>query len=141
MPSLAMTKTFRRASGWVSLAKLVVEARANLGDAGVVCSGGLVGALDECELGCDLGVAGCSGDGVERRGFGVAEAAHQLFGGAAGDQGCGSCCTEETIARKIVGVGVAGALARNDTDAATDADPLTCGFDQRLIDAEGGRGN
>src|SRR5271170_1464968 len=75
-------------------AKLVVEAGADLGDAGVVGAGGFVGALDEGKLGGDLCVAGGSGNGIERRRFGVAEAAHQLFGGAAGDQGRGAGCTE-----------------------------------------------
>jgi len=36
---------------------------------------------------------------------------------------------------------VAGALAGDDADATAYADSLTCGFDQRFIDAEGGRGN
>ena len=56
-------------------AELVVEAGADLGDARVVGAGCGVGALDEGELGGDLGVGGGSGDGVEGGGFGVAEAA------------------------------------------------------------------
>ena len=64
-------------------AQLVGEAGADLRDAGVVGAGGDVGALDEGELLGDFGVGGGSGDGVERVGLGVAEALHQLFGGAA----------------------------------------------------------
>ena len=71
----------------------------------------------------------------------VPEAAHQLFGRAAGDQGGGSCCAQQAVAGKVVGVGVAGALAGDDTDAATYADSLACGFDERLVDAERGGGD
>ena len=122
-------------------AELVVEAGADLGDAGVVGAGGFVGALDEGEFGGDLGVAGGAGDGVERGCFGVAEAAHQLFGGAAGDEGCCSGCAEQTVAGEVVGVGVAGALAGDDADAAAYADALAGGLDEGLIDAERGGGN
>ena len=56
-------------------AQLVVEAGADLGDARVEVAGGLVGALDELELGGDFGVGGGAGDGVERAACpGVAEA-------------------------------------------------------------------
>ena len=61
-----MTKTFKRASGWVSEAKvpseaatrmrrsLVVEAGTHLHDARIIGAGGLVGALDQFQLGGDL---------------------------------------------------------------------------------------
>ena len=82
--SLAMTKTLKRASGWVSEAKVPSEAAmrmrrssslsrdADLRDAGIEGAGGLVGALDELELGGDLGVGGGAGDGVELRRVGLA---------------------------------------------------------------------
>ena len=79
-------------------------------------------------FGGDLGVGGGSGDGIERRGFGVAEAAHQLFGGAAGDEGCGARGAEEAVGGEVVGVGVAGALAGEDADAAAYADALARRF-------------
>ena len=71
----------------------------------------------------------------------MAEAGHLLLGGAAGDEGCGAGGAEEAIGGKIVGVGVAGALAGEDTDAAADADALRCGLDQGLVDAERSGGN
>ncbi len=122
-------------------AELVVEAGADLGDARVVGAGGLVGALDESEFGGDFGVGGGSGDGVERGCFGMAEAAHQLFCGAAGDEGCGARGAEEAVGGEIVGVGVAGAFAGYDADAAAQADSLAGGFDEGLVDAKGGGGN
>ncbi len=97
--------------------------------------------MDEGELGGDLGVGGGAGDGVERGGFGVAEAAHQLFGWAAGDEGCGARGAEQAVGGEIVGVGVAGALAGDDADAAAYADALAGGLDEGLVDAERGGGN
>src|SRR5271156_5863278 len=73
---------------------------------GAVGAGGPVSALNQGELCGDLGVSGGAGNGVECGCFGLAEAAHQFFGRAAGDQRRGSRGTEQAIARKIVGVGV-----------------------------------
>jgi hypothetical protein len=77
-------------------AQLVVEAGADLGDARVEGAGGLVGALDQGELGGDFGVGGGAGDGV-KGGLvgGMAEAGHLLLGRAAGDEGCGARGAEE----------------------------------------------
>ena len=58
-------------------AKLVGEAGADLGDARVVGAGGCIGALDEGELGGDLGVGSGSGDGVEDSPCGMTEALHR----------------------------------------------------------------
>ncbi len=49
---------------------------------------------------------------------------HELFGGTAGDEGGGAGGAEEAVGGEIVGVGVAGALAGEDTDAAAEADAL-----------------
>ena len=121
-------------------AEFIVEAGANLRDTRVIGAGGFVGAFDQGQFGSDLGVTGGSRDRVERRGVSLAEAAHQLFGWAAGDQGCGAGCAEKAVARVIVGIGIAGTLARDDADAAPYADPLARRLDQRLIDTQrGGR--
>ncbi len=123
-------------------AELVVEAGANLGDAGVEGAGGLVGALDQRELGGDLGVGCCAGDGVEAVGVvRLAEAVHLLLRGAAGDQGRGAGGMQQALGREVVGVGVAGALAGEDADAAAYADALGGGLDERLVDAERGGGD
>jgi hypothetical protein len=77
-------------------AQLVVEAGADLGDAGVEVAGGAVGALDERQLGGDLGVGGGSGDGVEGGLVrGVAEAGDALLGWAAGDERGGAGGAQE----------------------------------------------
>lgn len=122
-------------------AEFVVEACADLGDAGVVGAGSLVGALDEGELGGDFGIAGGPGDRVECGCFGLSEAARQFLGWAACDQGCCACGTEQAIGRKVVGVGIAGALTGDDADAAAYADALAGGFDEGFVDAERGRRN
>ncbi len=101
-------------------AQLVGEAGADLGDARVVGAGGGVGTLDEGELGGDLGVGGGAGDGIERVALGVAEALHELLGGAGGDEGRGAGGAEKAVGGEVVGVGVAGALAGEDANAAAD---------------------
>ncbi len=77
-------------------AQLVVEAGADLGDAGVEVAGGTVGALDEEQFCGDLGIGGCPGDGVEGGLIGgVAEACDGLFGRAAGDERGGAGGAQE----------------------------------------------
>ena len=66
---------------------------------------------------------------------------HELFGGAGGDEGGGARGAEEAVGGEVVGVGVAGALAGEDTDAAAEADALGGGFDEGFVDAEGGGGD
>ena len=128
-------------AGDENAAELVGEAGTDLGDAGVVGAGGDVGALDEGEFLGDLGVGGGSGDGVERLGLGVTEALDELLGGAGGDESSGAGGLEESVGGEVVGVGVARALAGEDTDAATEGDALGGGLDERLVDAERGGGD
>ena len=122
-------------------AKLVVEAGADLGDAGIVGAGGFVGALDEVEFIGDFGVAGDAGDGVEGGCLGMAEAAHNLFGWRTCDEGGGTGGTQKTVGGEVVGVSEAGAFAGDDADAAADADSLAGGLDEGLVDAQGGGRN
>ena len=122
-------------------AELVVDGDADLGDARIVVAGSFVGALDEGELVGDLGVGGDAGDGVERGGADLVEALHALGLGAVGDQRCGACGFQEAIGAEVVGVGVAGALAGENANAAADADALGGGLDDAFVHAEGGRGD
>ena len=71
----------------------------------------------------------------------MAEALHELLGGAGGDEGGGARGLEECVGGEVVGIGVAGALAGEDADAAAEADSLRGGFDEGLVDAEGGGGD
>ena len=48
---------------------------------------------------------------------------------------------EQALGAEIVGVGVAGALAGEDADAAAGAGALAGGFDDLLVDAERGGGD
>ena len=71
----------------------------------------------------------------------MAEAGDALLGGAAGDQGGGAGGAQEAVGGEVVGVGVSGALAGEDTDTTADADALAGGLDQRLVDAQRGGGD
>jgi hypothetical protein len=60
--------------------------------------------------------------------------------GAGGDERGGAGGVEQALGAEIVGVGVAGALAGEDADAAAGAGALAGGFDDLLVDAQrGGR--
>ena len=121
--------------------QLIIEAGAYLGDAGVVGAGGAVGALDELEFFGDFGVGGGTCDRVECGGLGVGEALGELLCGAAGDQGGGAGGLEQALGAEVVGVGEAGAFAREHADAAAYADTLAGGLDQALVDTERGGGD
>ena len=149
-----MTKTLRRASGWVSEAKVPSEAAMRMRRSSSlkpartwVMRGSKARAAWSArwmrsELGGDLGVGGGAGDGVEGGLVGgVAEAGDALLGRAAGDEGGGAGGAQQAVGGEVVGVGVAGALAGEDADAAADADALAGGLDQGLVDAERGGGN
>src|SRR6185369_2865381 len=69
----------------------------------------------------------------------VLEIDDRLLRGAAGNEGCGLRGVQDALGRKIVGIGVAGALAGDDANAASGADALGGGFYERLVNADGGR--
>ena len=71
----------------------------------------------------------------------MAEARDAFRGGAAGDERGGAGGAQEAVGGEVVGVGVSGALAGEDADAAADADALAGGLDQRLVDAKRGGGD
>jgi hypothetical protein len=98
-----MTKTLRRASGWVSEAKVPSEAAMRMRRSsslkpartwvmrGSKARAALSARMDERELGGDLGVGGGAGDGVERAASDcLAEAGRSALWRAAGDQGGGA---------------------------------------------------
>jgi hypothetical protein len=152
-PSLAMTKTLRRQRGWVSEAKAPSEAamrmrrssslssRRGPGRCGVEGAGGAIGAQDQFEAGGEVEIEAAEGDGVEVGGGGFGESLDGLLGGAGGDEGGGAGGVEQALGAEIVSVGVAGALAGEDADAAAGAGALAGGFDDLLVDAEGGGGD
>src|SRR5271170_2396318 len=74
------------------------------------------------------------------RGVGV-ESGDEFFSRAVGDQRRGAGGAKQAFRREIVGVSIAGALTGDDANAAAGADSLAGGLDQRLIDADRGRGD
>jgi hypothetical protein len=86
-------------------------------------------------------VAAAPGWGRGRRSGCFGEALDGLLGGAGGDEGGGAGGVEQALGAEVVGVGVAGALAGEDADAAAGADALAGGLDDLLVDAERGGGD
>jgi hypothetical protein len=60
---------------------------------------------------------------------------------AVGDQRRGARGFEQAIGAEVVGIGVAGALAGENANAAADADALRGGLDDAFVHAERGRGD
>ena len=122
-------------------AEFLGVAGADLDDARVEGAGGAVGAEDELEAGGEVEIEAAERNGIEIGGGGFDESLHGLFGRAGGDEGGGAGGVEQALGAEIVGVGVAGALAGEDADAAAGAGALAGGFDDLLVDAEGGGGD
>jgi len=123
------------------VAELVVITGAHLHDTRVVGAGGAVGAHDQLKLGGDTRVGIRGGDGVEAGFWRLTEAGDALLAGSAGDEGRSAGGTHEPFGGKVVGIGVAGAIAGADANPAAGADALAGGLDQRLVDRDGGRGD
>ena len=100
---------------------------------------GAVGALDEVEAGGEVEVIAAEGNGIEVGGLGVLEAVDRLLRRAGGDERGGLGGVEQALGTQVIGVGVAGALAGEDADAAAGAGALAGGLDDLLIDTEGDR--
>ena len=71
----------------------------------------------------------------------LGEALDCLLGWAGGDEGGGAGGVEQALGTEIVSVGVAGALAGENADAAAGAGSLAGRFDDLLVDAERGGGD
>ena len=70
------------------------------------------------------------------------EAGDELLGRAVRDERSGAGgALKQALGGKVVGIGVAGSFAGDDADAAAGRDSLAGGFDQGLVDADGGRGD
>src|SRR5580698_8067363 len=110
------------------VAEFVGVAGANFENAGIVGAGGFVGAHDEFDFGRDFGVDRGQRDRVEAAGGGFLKSCDRSLGRGTGDQSGGARGVEDAGGRKIVGVGVAGALARDDADATSSGDALAGGF-------------
>ena len=76
---------------------------------------------------------------VEIRRFRLQKSLHRLLGRARGNQSCRACRVQQALRAQIIGVGVAGPLARKHAYAAAHAGALAGGLHNLLIDAERGR--
>ncbi len=122
-------------------AQLFAVAGAHLHDARIVGAGGAVGAQDQLEARGEVEVEAAERHGVEIGRGGLGESLHGLLRGAGGDERGGARGVEKALGAEVVGIGVAGALAGEDADAAAGADALAGGFDDLLVDAQRGGGN
>ena len=107
---------------------------------GIVGAGGFVGAHHEFDFGGDFGVHRRQGDGIEAAGGGFLESGDRRFRGGAGDQSRGAGGVQDAVGGKIVGVGVAGALAGNDANAAAGGNALRGGLDHGFVHHQRGGG-
>src|SRR5580658_8526362 len=117
-----------------NVAELVGVTGADFENAGIVGAGGFIGAHDEFDFRGDFGVDRGQRDGVEAAGCGLLKSGDGSFRGGAGDEGSGAGGVQDARGRKIVGVGVAGALSGDDADAASGGDALRGRLDQRFVD-------
>ena len=103
-----------------------------------------MGALNELQLGRDVGIAGDTGDGIKRRTvarFWICKSLHAGSLRTAGNKRGGASGFEELLGRKVVGIGKTCALAGENTDAAADADALRGGLDDAFVHTERGGGD
>ncbi len=121
--------------------QLVRVAGAHLLDARIIGAGGAIGAHHQIKFRTQVRIEFGRRNRVKIRRLRLRESGNGLFCRTSGDERCGACGMQQALGRKIVGVGVAGALAGDHADAAAGAHALAGGFDQRFVDADRGRGD
>ena len=109
-------------------------------DARIVSASGLIGAHQQFNLGGNVGVHRRQRYGVQAAGRLLLESGDRRFRRRACDQRRGARGMKNPLRRKIVGVGIAGALAGNDAHAAARRNSLRGRLHQRLIHHQRGRG-
>ena len=129
------------AGGNQDAAQFFAVTRPDLDDARIECASGAIGAENQLKTGGEIKIESAEGNGIEVGGWRFDEALHRLRGRARGDERGGAGGMEQAVGAEIVGVGVAGALTAEDADAAAGAGALRGGFDDLLIDSEGGGGD
>ena len=123
-----------------NVAQFVGIAGADFLDARIVGARGFVGAHDQFDFGGDFGVHRWQRDGIQAACRRLLKSGDGRFCRGAGDQGRGARGVQNAVGRKIVGVGVSGALAGDDANAASGGDSLAGRLDHGLIDHQRGRG-
>ena len=109
-------------------------------DARIVSASGSIGAHQQFNLGGNVGVHRRQRHGIQAAGRLLLESGDRRLGRSARDQRRGARGMQNSLRRKIVGVGIAGALSGNDAHAAARRNPLRGGLHQRLIHHQRGRG-
>jgi hypothetical protein len=117
-----------------NVAQFVVVACADLHDTRIIGTGRTVSAHHQLQLGGDAGVGIRRRDGVEACLGRLAETRHLLPGRSVGDQGGGAGSTHQPLGRKVIGVGITGAISGADANTTSGADSLAGRLDQRLVD-------
>ena len=107
-----------------NVAQFVVIAGANFLDARIVGAGGLVGAHDQFNFGGDLSVHRRQRDRIEAARLLFLESDRRSLCGAAGNQSRSAGGVQNALRGKIVGIGIAGALAGDHADATSGGNPL-----------------
>ena len=111
-------------------------AGANLNDARIIGAGGAVGAQNQFQPRGQIEIVSAQRNRIKIGGGRLDKPLHGLFSRAGGDERGGAGGVEQAFGAEIVGVGVSGALARENADAAAGAGALRGRFYDLLIDAE-----
>ena len=106
----------------------------------IVSASGLIGAHQQFNLGGNVGVHRRQRYGVQAAGRLLLESGDRRLRRRACDQRRRAGGMQNPLWRKIVGIGIAGALAGNDAHAATRRNSLRGRLHQRLIHHQRGRG-
>ena len=109
-------------------------------DPRIVAASGAIGAHQQLNLGGNVRVHRRQRHGVQAAGRLLLESGDCRFGRRARNQSRGAGRVQNALRRKIVRVGIPGALARDDAYAAARRNPLRGGLHQRFIHHQRGRG-
>ncbi len=121
-------------------AQLIGVADADFVNARVVGARGLVGALHQVDLRQHVSFRRRQRHRIKIVRRLVGQSDDGLLGRAAGDEGRGPGGVQDALRREIVGVGIAGAFARQHAHAAADGNALGRRLHHALVEGNRGRG-
>ena len=113
--------------------------RAHFLDSRIVTARRFIGAHQQLNLGGNVGIHRRQSHGIQAAGRLLLESGNRRFGRRARDQRRRASRMQNALRRKIVGVGISGALAGNHAHAAARGNSLRCRLHQRLIHHQRGR--